>query len=150
LGYNPEIILAGRRMNDGMGPYVAGKMVKSMLKRGIQVNGARVLVLGLTFKENCPDLRNTKVVDVINELQEYGATVDVHDPRADADEANRLYGIKLANEPGTGQYDGILLAVPHQEFQQEKPETLRRLGAQNSVFMDMKGIFDKEDSDSRL
>ncbi len=150
LGYNPEIILAGRRMNDGMGPYVAGKMVKSMLKKGIQVNGARVLVLGLTFKENCPDLRNTKVVDVINELQEYGATVDVHDPRADADEADRLYGIKLANEPETGQYDGILLAVPHQEFQQAKPETLRRLGAQNSVFMDMKSIFNKEDSDSRL
>lgn len=150
LGYNPEIILAGRRMNDGMGAYVAGKMVKSMLKKGIQVNGARVLVMGLTFKENCPDLRNTKVMDVINELQEYGATVDVHDPRADADEANRLYGIKLVNDPETDQYDGVLLAVPHQEFKQQKPEALRRLGTQNSVFMDMKGIFDKDASDSRL
>lgn len=150
LGYNPEIILAGRRMNDGMGAYVAGKLVKAMLKKGIQVNGAKVLVLGLTFKENCPDLRNTKVVDVINELQEYGATIDVHDPRADADEAEKLYGLKLVRDPQAGQYDGVLLAVPHQEFKQENPAVLRRLGKQNSVFMDLKGIFDKQDSDSRL
>ncbi|MBV1895237.1 MAG: Vi polysaccharide biosynthesis UDP-N-acetylglucosamine C-6 dehydrogenase TviB [Rhodobacteraceae bacterium] len=150
LGYNPEIILAGRRMNDGMGAYVAGKLVKAMLKKGIQVNGAKVLILGLTFKENCPDLRNTKVVDVINELQEYGATIDVHDPRADADEAEKLYGLKLVRDPQPGQYDGVLLAVPHQEFKQENPAVLRRLGKQNSVFMDLKGIFDKQDSDSRL
>jgi UDP-N-acetyl-D-glucosamine/UDP-N-acetyl-D-galactosamine dehydrogenase len=150
LGYNPEIILAGRRMNDGMGAYVAGKLVKSMLKKGIQLNGARVLVLGLTFKENCPDLRNTKVIDVITELQEYGANVDVHDPRADAGEADALYGIKLVTKPTKGQYDGVLLAVAHHEFQQQKPDALRRLGTQNSVFMDLKGIFEKTASDSRL
>jgi UDP-N-acetyl-D-glucosamine/UDP-N-acetyl-D-galactosamine dehydrogenase len=150
LGYNPEIILAGRRMNDGMGAYVAGKMVKTMLKKGLQVNGARILILGLTFKENCPDLRNTKVVDVIKELQEYGALVDVHDPRANADEAQNLYGIKLVNEPAVGRYDGVLLAVVHQEFKQAESETLRRFGTQNHVFMDLKGVFDKEFSDSRL
>lgn len=150
LGYNPEVILAGRRINDGMGAYVAGQLVKAMLKRKIQVNGARVLVLGLAFKENCPDLRNTKVVDVIEELEEYGAEVDVIDPWVDAGEAERLYGVKLVEEPESSQYDGVLMAVAHQEFRQMGSAINRIIGKSNCVLMDLKGVFDKETCDWRL
>ena len=116
IGYRPEIILAGRRLNDGMGAYVAEQLVKAMLKRRIQVNGARVLVMGLTFKENCPDLRNTRVVDVIAELESYGVDVDVYDPWVDTDEAQREYGLVLVDRPGAGVYDGVMIAVAHDEF----------------------------------
>ena len=116
MGYHPQVILAGRRINDGMGAYVAGQLVKAMLKRRIQVDGARVLVLGLTFKENCPDLRNTRVVDVVSELQDYGIQVDVHDPWTNADEARHEYGLDLVQTPQDGGYDGIILAVAHDQF----------------------------------
>ncbi|WP_112310549.1 Vi polysaccharide biosynthesis UDP-N-acetylglucosamine C-6 dehydrogenase TviB [Pseudogemmobacter bohemicus] len=116
LGYHPEVILAGRRINDGMGAWVAGQMVKAMLRRRIHVEGAKVLILGLTFKENCPDLRNTRVVDVWRELREYGVEVDLHDPLADPDEAKAEYGIDLVATPENRAYDGIILAVSHEEY----------------------------------
>lgn len=150
IGYHPEIILAGRRMNDGMGIYVAGKLVKLMLKKSIQINGAKVLIMGLTFKENCPDLRNTKVVDVIQELKEYGVEVDVYDPWADSNEALNLHGVSLVEEPEVGKYDGVLVAVPHQEFRQLGSKAIRMLCTPNGVLFDLKGIYEKEASDCRL
>ena len=150
LGYHPQVILAGRRINDEMGAYVAGQMVKAMLKRRIHVDGARVLVLGLTFKENCPDLRNTRVVDVVEELREYGCSVDVHDPWADAEEARHEYGLNLIGTPEKGAYDGVVLAVAHDAFRAAGPEALRGHGREGAVFCDLKSVFARDDSDLRL
>jgi len=150
LGYHPQVILAGRRINDGMGAYVAGQMVKAMLKRRIHVDGARVLVLGLTFKENCPDLRNTRVVDVVEELRDFGCSVDVHDPWADAEEARHEYGLDLIGTPDTCAYDGVVLAVAHDVFRAAGPATLRSYGRDSGVFFDLKSVFAREDSDLRL
>ena len=150
VGYLPQIILAGRRLNDGMGDFVAGQMVKAMLKKRIQVNGARVLILGLTFKENCPDLRNTRVIDVVRELQEFGVAVDVFDPWADADEASQEYGIDLLQSPESGAYDGIVLAVAHEDFRQQGAQALHGYGANPHVFYDLKSVLEIEDSDLRL
>ena len=150
LGYHPQVILAGRRINDGMGAYRAGQLVKALLKRRIQVDGARVLVLGLTFKENCPDLRNTRVVDVIQELQEYGVVVDVHDPLADPAEAHEEYGLNLVAEPAAGAYDGIILAVAHERYLHAGAGTLRRYGSDPHVFFDVKSVSLREESDLRL
>lgn len=150
LGYHPQVILAGRRINDGMGAYVAGQLVKAMLKRRIHVDGARVLVMGLTFKENCPDLRNTRVVDVIDELKDYGALVDVHDPWADAADAKNEYGLDLVAAPEAGTYDGILLAVAHQEFGDMGLSKIRRLGRTAHVLYDLKHVLGSDDSDLRL
>jgi UDP-N-acetyl-D-glucosamine/UDP-N-acetyl-D-galactosamine dehydrogenase len=150
IGYHPQVILAGRRINDGMGAYVVGQMVKAMLKRRIQIDGARVLVLGLTFKENCPDLRNTRVVDVIRELQDYGMTVHVHDPWVDADEARKEYGLELVTEPETSSYDGVVLAVAHEEFRASGAASLRRFGGEGHIFCDLKSVFARSESDMRL
>tara|TARA_R110002049_G_scaffold51751_1_gene145837 strand:+ start:3674 stop:4939 length:1266 start_codon:yes stop_codon:yes gene_type:complete len=150
IGYYPQVILAGRRINDGMGAYVAGQMIKAMLKRRIQVNGARVLVLGLTFKENCPDLRNTRVVDVVGELREYGAVVDVHDPWADAGDARAAYDLDLIAEPEEGAYDGIILAVAHDAYRTAGAAHLRGFGSAQHLFCDMKSVFAKDASDLRL
>jgi UDP-N-acetyl-D-galactosamine dehydrogenase len=150
IGYHPQIILAGRRLNDGMGAYVAGQLIKEMLRRRIQVNGARVLVMGLTFKENCPDLRNTRVVDVISELSEYGVDVDVHDPWVDADEAEREYGISSISTPDADTYDGIIVAVAHQEFAEMDMASIRNFGCQNHVLYDLKNILPADQSDLRL
>tara|TARA_R110002020_G_scaffold475858_3_gene713294 strand:- start:17283 stop:18548 length:1266 start_codon:yes stop_codon:yes gene_type:complete len=150
IGYYPQVILAGRRINDGMGAYVAGQMIKAMLKRRLQVNGARVLVLGLTFKENCPDLRNTRVVDVVAELREYGAVVDVHDPWADAGDAKAAYGLDLIAEPEEGAYDGIILAVAHDAYRTAGAAHLRGFGSAQHLFCDMKSVFGKDESDLRL
>ncbi len=150
LGYHPQVILAGRRINDGMGAYVAGQMVKAMLKRRIQVDGARVLVLGLTFKENCPDLRNTRVVDVMAELQEYGVQVEVHDPWADAQEARAEYGIDLIGRPEASAYDGILLAVAHDVFRDLGQKAIRAMGRDQHVLFDLKNLLAPDDSDLRL
>ena len=150
LGYHPQVILAGRRINDGMGAYVAGQMVKAMLKRRIHVDGARVLVLGLTFKENCPDLRNTRVIDVVRELRDYGVIVDVHDPWADAAEAKREYGLELVAEPATASYDGIILAVGHDVYQTTGREAFRAFGTQHHIFCDLKSVFPPDESDFRL
>ena len=150
LGYHPQVILAGRRINDGMGAYVAGQLVKAMLKRRIHVDGARVLVLGLTFKENCPDLRNTRVVDVVDELQDYGVQVDLHDPWTDTDAAQHEYGLDLIGTPEAGAYDGVLLAVAHDTFRAAGPEALRSYGREGAVFCDLKSVFARDDSDLRL
>ena len=150
IGYRPEIILAGRRLNDGMGAYVAERMVKAMLQRGIQVNGARILIMGLTFKENCPDLRNTRVIDVYRELLEHGATVDVHDPWAEPAEAMKEYEIVLTNEPRKDAYDGIIVAVSHAVFREAGSRHARALGREPHVLFDLKGMFDPDESDLRL
>ena len=150
LGYHPQVILAGRRINDGMGAYVAGQMVKAMLKRRIQVEGARVLVMGLTFKENCPDLRNTRVVDVIAELRDYGVVVDVHDPWVDAGEARHEYGIEVIDQPGQGAYDGIILAVAHQAYREMDSAAIRGFGRSAHVLYDLKHLFDASACDLRL
>ncbi|MBB1494630.1 Vi polysaccharide biosynthesis UDP-N-acetylglucosamine C-6 dehydrogenase TviB [Propioniciclava sp. MC1595] len=151
VGYHPEIILAGRRLNDSMGAYVASQLVKRMTKEGIPVKGARVLILGLTFKENTPDLRNTRVVDIVAELEEYGITVDVHDPWADPAEAKRHYGIDLVAEPEAGVYDGIVLAVAHRQFKQMGAEAIRSWGRPAaSVFYDLKYVVEAAGVDVRL
>ncbi len=150
IGYHPEVILAGRRINDGMGAYVASQLVKTMIKRRLHVEGSRVLVLGLTFKENCPDIRNTKVVDVISELKDYGVQVDVHDPWVDAGEAMHEYGLALTQTPETGSYDGIILAVAHEEFKSQGAAGLRALGHENAVLYDVKSVLPAQDVDLRL
>jgi UDP-N-acetyl-D-galactosamine dehydrogenase len=150
LGHHPQIILAGRRLNDGMGAYVASQMVKAMLRRRIHVDGARVLVMGLTFKENCPDLRNTRVVDVVRELEDYGVAVDVHDPLADPGEAAREYGLELTAEPRPGTYDGIVLAVAHAPYRTMGSARLRSLGRDPHVLYDLKHLLAAEESDLRL
>ncbi len=150
VGYHPQIILAGRRLNDGMGAYAVSSLVKAMLRRRIQVEDARVLVLGLTFKENCPDLRNTRVVDIVSELEDYNVRVDVHDPWADAEEARAEYGYELVAEPEQGAYDGIVLAVAHEQFKQLGAEALRRWGRPEHVLFDLKSVFPRDASDLRL
>lgn len=150
VGYHPEIILAGRRLNDGMGAYVASQLVKAMLKKRIHVEGSRVLVLGLTFKENCPDLRNTKVVDIIAELQDYGVSVDCYDPWINATEAQHEYGITPVSEPAAGAYDGIVLAVAHNEFAAMGAEKIRALGKPAHVLYDLKYVLPASAADLRL
>jgi UDP-N-acetyl-D-glucosamine/UDP-N-acetyl-D-galactosamine dehydrogenase len=150
IGYHPQIILAGRRLNDGMGSHVAGQLVKEMLRRRMHVNGARILVMGLTFKENCPDLRNTRVMDVIAELREYGVTVDVHDPWVNPSEATHEYGLQLVSQPEAGAYDGIVLAVSHHQFREMGAVGLRRFGKLEHVLFDLKYVLPLEDSDLRL
>ncbi|MDO5503473.1 MAG: Vi polysaccharide biosynthesis UDP-N-acetylglucosamine C-6 dehydrogenase TviB [Actinomycetia bacterium] len=151
MGYHPEVILAGRRLNDAMGSYVAERLVGAMIRRRFDVRDACVLVLGLTFKENTPDLRNTRVVDIVSALQDYGITVDVHDPWADADEARREYGIDLVESPEHGAYAGIVLAVAHHEFRDLGADGVRAFGTKDgSVLFDLKSILAIEDSDLRL
>lgn len=150
IGYHPEIILAGRRLNDSMGQYVVSQLVKAMLKKSIQVQGARILVMGLTFKENCPDLRNTRVVDIVNELKEYGALPDVYDPWVDAAEAQHEYGITPITQPTVGQYDGIILAVGHNQFKEMGASAIRKFGKDAHVLYDLKYLLSAEESDLRL
>lgn len=150
IGYHPQVILAGRRINDGMGAYVANQLVRAMINRSLPVRGARVLVLGLTFKENCPDLRNTRVVDIITELQDWGVDVDVHDPWVDADEARHEYGLGLVHAPDVGAYDGIVLAVAHDEFKLMGAQALRAFGKSGHVLFDLKSLFEQTESDLRL
>jgi UDP-N-acetyl-D-galactosamine dehydrogenase len=150
VGYRPEIILAGRRLNDSMAEHVASRMIKLMIKRNIQPAGARVLCLGLTFKENCPDVRNTKVADVVKELESFGCRVDVHDPWADADEAHHEYGISLVAKPDVGRYDAIVVAVAHKEFAALGAKGIRAFGSPNVVIFDIKHVLPKTESDGRL
>ncbi len=150
IGYHPQIILAGRRLNDGMGAYVAGQMVKAMLARRIHVSGARVLVMGLTFKENCPDLRNSRVIDLISELQQYGVEVDVHDPWVDADAARQEYGLSPIAEPAPSAYDGIILAVAHDRFRRMGASGIRAFGHDPHVLYDLKYVLGGDESDVRL
>jgi len=150
IGYHPEIILAGRRLNDSMGGYVVSQLVKAMTKRTIQVQGSRVLVMGLAFKENCPDLRNTRVVDIVRELGEYNIQVDVYDPWVSPEEAEHEYGIRPVAEPQAHGYDGIVLAVAHSQFAAMGPQAIRALGKDKHVLYDLKYVLDAADADLRL
>ena len=149
VGYHPEMILAGRRLNDGMGSYVVSQLVKKMLKKRIQVEGANVLVMGLTFKENCPDLRNTKVVDIVSELKEYNINVDIVDPWCSNEEAEHEYGLSLT-EPKNNHYDAVILAVSHDQFKQMGAEGIRKLGKVEHVLYDLKYVLPKAAVDMRL
>ena len=150
VGYHPQIILAGRRLNDAMGEYVSSQMIKAMIQRGVSIKGARLLVLGLAFKENCPDLRNTRVVDVVRELSSYGAQVDVYDPWVDPHEAKVEHDIEIISEPGPNTYDGIVLAVGHQQFRELGSAAVRAWGKAEHLLYDLKHVFSKADSDLRL
>jgi UDP-N-acetyl-D-galactosamine dehydrogenase len=150
IGYHPEMILAGRRLNDNMANHVAAELFRVMALKHIHVRGARVLVMGLTFKENCPDIRNSKVADVIRELSDHGARVDVYDPWVDAAEARRQYGVKLVLKLRKGIYDAVLVAVAHREFRAMGTESIRRLCRPNHVLFDIKYLFPAGDVDGRL
>lgn len=150
VGYHPEMILAGRRLNDGMGEYVVSQLVKSMLKKRIQVDGSNVLIMGLTFKENCPDIRNTKIVDIISELKEYNINVDVTDPWCSSDEVEHEYGLSLIENPEKNNYDAIIVAVAHTKFRELGAEKIRELGKENHVVYDLKYILPKASVDIRL
>lgn len=150
VGYHPEVILAGRRVNDGMGPYVAAELVKYMIKAGHTIADARVLVMGLTFKENCPDLRNTRVIDVVRELQDFGCKVDVTDCWADRVEADKEYGISLVSDPDVGAFDGLIVAVPHREYVALSSADFRRYLKVCGVLYDLKGILPLGEADLRL
>ena len=150
LGYHPQMILAGRRINDNMSLYVASQVVKLMLTKSIQPSSAKILVLGLAFKENCPDVRNTKVVDIVNELSSYGASVDVHDPWCDVGKAKHEYGLDLVAEPEKGAYDVVIIAVAHDEFRALGADGIRAFGKDTSVLYDIKYVLPPELVDDRL
>lgn len=150
VGHHPDVILAGRRTNDGMGAYVASETIRLMLQRRLNPVDARVLILGLTFKENCPDLRNTRVVDIIKGLNGYNASVDVFDPHVDPAEAQHEYGVDLLNAPENGTYDAIVVAVGHDEFRALGTAGIRAFGKPESVIYDVKGILPKAEVDGRL
>ena len=150
IGYNPEMILAGRRLNDNMGSYVISQIVKLMFKKKIHINGSNVLIMGLTFKENCPDLRNTRVTDMIEELSEYGSNVDVYDPWVDKDAAKHEYGITLLDKIDKNKYDAIIIAVAHSEFVEMGTQTLREYGKEDHILYDLKYILPADKVDGRL
>lgn len=150
IGYHPEIILAGRRLNDSMGAYVVTRLAKAMTKRGILVAGARVLVMGLTFKENCPDLRNTRVVDIVKELADYNVQTDIFDPWANPGEALHAYDITPVQTPEIGVYDAIIIAVAHHQFKSIGPQAIRALGKPEHVLFDLKYVLAASESDLRL
>ncbi len=150
IGHHPEIILAGRRINDGMGKYVVQRLVKLMTRKRIHVCLANVLILGMTFKENCPDIRNTRVIDIIEELKSYNAKVDVYDPWVNPREALEEYGVELLPEPQRGTYDAVVLAVAHQEFREMGAQKVRALCKPESVVFDVKYVLDKEAVDEYL
>ena len=150
IGYHPEIILAGRRLNDSMGEHVTTQLVKAMLKKRIQVDGAKVLIMGLTFKENCPDLRNTKIIDVVHELSTYNIAVDVYDPWVNVAEAEHEYGITPISSLEDDKYDAVILAVSHNQFKEMGIEKIRKLAKSQNVIYDLKYLFKKEDTDLRL
>jgi len=150
VGYHPEIILAGRRMNDNMGAYVANQLIKAMIKCRIQIEGARVLIMGLTFKENCPDLRNTRVVDIVTELMEYQCVVDVYDPWVSVTEVKQEYGITAVQHPNSSVYDGIILAVAHHQFKEMGVNLIRSFGRATHVLYDLKYVYPLEVTDLRL
>ena len=150
VGYHPEMILAGRRLNDGMGEYVVSQLIKKMLKKRIHVEGSNVLVMGLTFKENCPDLRNTKVVDIVSELKEYNINVDISDPWCSNEDAKHEYGLSLVENIQDNHYDAIILAVGHNQFKELGAEVIRSYGKHKHVLYDLKYLLKQSESDLRL
>lgn len=150
IGYNPEMILAGRRLNDQMGSYVVSEIIKLMLRKRIHISNANILMMGLTFKENCPDLRNTRVTDMIEEFQDYGANIDVYDPWVDKDETVKEYGIRPIDAMQENKYDAIVLAVSHSEFVKMGAAAIHKLGKENHVLYDIKYILKTDEVDGRL
>jgi UDP-N-acetyl-D-galactosamine dehydrogenase len=150
IGYHPEMILAGRRINDNMGNYVAQQIALLMIQRKIPVKDSRILIMGLTFKENCPDVRNTRIVDVVKELEKYGAKVDVCDPWADPDEAEHEYGLRPVKKVKDGTYDAVVMGVAHDEFRKMGIKKVRALGRKNHVLYDIKYVFKADEVDARL
>ena len=150
IGYHPEVILSGRRINDSMGSYVAESVIKLMMKKRIHVVDAKILIMGLAFKEDCPDLRNTRVVDIIAELDSFHADIDVYDPWVDNDEAQKEYGITMVDEPANSTYDAIILCVGHSEFREMGATDINALGKDNHVLYDVKYVLNKNDVDGRL
>jgi UDP-N-acetyl-D-galactosamine dehydrogenase len=150
VGHHPDVILAGRRTNDSMGPYIANEVIRLMVRKGINPVGARILVLGLAFKENCPDLRNTRVVDIVQALTGYNSRVDIHDPWVDAEEAHKEYGLELLGQPVNGTYDAVILAVGHREFASMGAGAIRALGKAESVLYDVKYVLPRDTVDGRL
>ena len=150
VGYNPEIILAGRRLNDNMGSYIVSQVIKLMLKKRLHINNANILIMGLTFKENCPDIRNTRVIDIINELNSYGAKVDLYDPWVDPKETEHEYGIIPVEKPQTNTYDAIILAVKHKQFIAMGEQQIKALGKENHVLYDIKYLLPADKVDGRL
>lgn len=150
IGLHPEIILAARRLNDRMGEYVATQLIKEMVKQRIQVVGSKILIMGLSFKENCPDIRNTKIVDMVNALKEYDLDLDIYDPWVDSTEVETEYGLAPVLEFKQGQYDAIVIAVAHDEFKQMSKEEFNALGKDKHVLYDLKYVLDKQESDIRL
>lgn len=150
IGYHPEIILAGRRLNDNMSTYVVSQIVKGMIKRRIHVEGSKALIMGLSFKENCPDLRNTKVANVIRELVDYNIDVDVYDPWVSSEDASREYNISPINDPMKAAYDVIVIAVAHQQFKDMGIQVIRGFGKDTHIIYDMKYLFPAEETDLRL
>jgi len=150
IGYHPQVILSGRQINDGMGEHIASEVIKMLTRRRIHVAGAHILILGLAFKENCPDLRNTRVVDIVRELQSFHALVDVHDPWVDADEARHEYGIAPIDTLQEGQYDAIVLAVAHDQFRLLGADGIRALGKPEHVLYDIKSVLPRDAVDARL
>jgi len=150
VGYNPEMILAGRRLNDNMGSYIVDQVSKLMNKKRIIVVDANILIMGLTFKENCPDLRNTRIVDLVKEFEDFNCNVDIYDPWADKNEALREFNIKPINEPVKGKYDAIVLAVAHDEFKELSIAEIRAFGKQNHVMYDVKYLLPAHEVDGRL
>lgn len=150
IGYYPEIILAGRRLNDNMGNYVSGQLIKAMIKKGINVEGSNVLILGFTFKENCPDIRNTRIIDVVKELGNYSCNVDIFDPWVDAEEVEEEYGIVPVSEIKAASYDAIIVAVGHEQFKKMGSNDIRGFGKDKHVLYDLKYILSPEQSDVRL
>ena len=146
LGYHPEVILSGRKINDNMGIHIANRVVKLMSQKGLPIKNARTLVLGITFKENCPDIRNSRVVDIVHEFESFGMQVEIVDPHAQADEVKKEYGLKLVSAP-QGVYEAVVLAVAHEEFKKTNFESFTR---SDSVVFDVKGFLDKNKITARL
>ncbi len=150
IGYNPEIILAGRKLNDNMGDHIVGQLKNTMQERNIKLKGSKILIMGLAFKENCPDIRNTRVIDIVEKLKEKKATVDVYDPWVDIKEAKAEYGIELVEFPRSEQYDAIIIAVSHYQFKEQGIKSIRSFGKENHVLYDVKYLFQSQESDIRL
>ena len=149
-GYHPEVILSGRRLNDSIGAFIAESVVKLIIKKGHATTGAKVLIMGLTFKENCPDIRNTKILDLATGFDDFGIGVDIHDPWANPEEAHREHGVSLVKSPEKGQYEAIVVAVPHHQFKKAGIEEIKKLGKPSCVLYDVKGVFDFNQVDGRL
>lgn len=150
IGYHPEIILAGRKLNDQMGNYVVSQLVKKMMKRGIRVSGSKILIMGLTFKENCPDIRNTRVIDILEELRDHNCDVDIFDPWVDASAAKTEYNIEIIEEPKSHNYDAIIITVAHKQFQEMGPNQIRAYGKSEHILYDLKYLLEEHESDIRL